>query len=148
VGDRVLYLFDGYNVFYAAGLGDRRELVDALASYVALCGARGVVVFDGVGEDVTVGALDVRFAAHADEVIEKLAAANRGRVEVVVVTSDRAVLRTAGQESRRISSKAFVRDLRATLEERIPESAARTRIGDALDEETRRQFEWWRRQRY
>ena len=34
---------------------DRSELVDALASFVAMKGARGIVVFDGVGDDVELG---------------------------------------------------------------------------------------------
>jgi predicted RNA-binding protein with PIN domain len=48
----MLYLFDGYNILHAGDMDDRRELVDALASFVAVRGARGVVVFDGVGKDV------------------------------------------------------------------------------------------------
>jgi predicted RNA-binding protein with PIN domain len=56
----VLYLFDGNNVLHAGGFRDREELVDRLAGYVALQGARGVVVFDGVGEDAQVGPLEVR----------------------------------------------------------------------------------------
>ena len=146
--DRTLYLFDGYNLLHEAGRVGREELVDALASYVALRGARGVVVFDGAGDDATVGALEVRFAVHADEVLERLAAANRDRVEVVVVTSDRAVLGTAGQESRRVSSKGFLHDLGATLENRAPRETPGTRIGDALDADTRSRLETWRRQKY
>jgi hypothetical protein len=51
VPEPTLYLFDGWNVLRAAGVSDRQELVDALASFVALRGARGVVVFDGAGAD-------------------------------------------------------------------------------------------------
>ena len=53
---RRLYLFDGYNLLHAGPFADRRELVDALASFVATTGARGVVVFDGVGDDAERGA--------------------------------------------------------------------------------------------
>ena len=63
VAEPSLYLFDGYNLLHAGPFADARELVDALASFVAVRGARGVVVFDGVGEDVTRGPLEVRFAA-------------------------------------------------------------------------------------
>jgi len=49
VPDTTLYLFDGYNLLHAGPFDDPRELVDSLASFVALRGARGVVVFDGVG---------------------------------------------------------------------------------------------------
>jgi hypothetical protein len=55
-----LYLFDGYNLLHAGPFEDPRELVDRLASYVALLGARGVLVFDGVGEDIAYGPLEVR----------------------------------------------------------------------------------------
>ena len=50
-----LYLFDGSNLFHAGRFAHRDELVDELASFVAVRGARGVVVFDGVGEDGTSG---------------------------------------------------------------------------------------------
>ena len=49
--DASLYLFDGSNLFHAGAFAHRDELVDALASFVAIRGARGVVVFDGVGEE-------------------------------------------------------------------------------------------------
>ena len=69
--DPTLYLFDGYNVLHAAGIEDRRELVDLLAGFVAVHGARGVVVFDGVGADEQHGSLDVRFTANADAMLER-----------------------------------------------------------------------------
>ena len=107
----MLYLFDGYNILHAGDFAGRRELVDLLASFVAVRGARGVVVFDGVGEDAAYGSLDVRFASPADPVIERLAADHRRREEVWVISSDQAVRGTAGQETRRLSSKEFVREL-------------------------------------
>ena len=36
----MLYLFDGYNILHAGDFAGRRELVDVLASYVAVRGAR------------------------------------------------------------------------------------------------------------
>ena len=63
-----LYLFDGYNLLHAGGYEDPRQLRDTLASFAALKGARGVLVFDGVGTDETHGPLEVRFAEHADTV--------------------------------------------------------------------------------
>ena len=62
MADATLYLFDGYNLLHAGPFESRAELVDTLASYVAMRGARGVVVFDGVGEEATHGPLAVRFA--------------------------------------------------------------------------------------
>jgi predicted RNA-binding protein with PIN domain len=141
----VLYLFDGNNIFHAGGFSDRRELIDRLASHVALAGARGCVVFDGVGEETVVGALEVRFAQHADDVLERLAAQHRGREPVVVVSSDRAVRTTAGQETRRVSAKTFLREL--AEEQLSPPAAGRSSVEGALDEETRRRLEEWRRRR-
>jgi len=45
VAEPTLYLFDGYNLLHAGEFEDPRELVDALASFVAVQGARGVIVF-------------------------------------------------------------------------------------------------------
>ena len=145
----MLYLFDGYNILHAGSFAGRRELVDLLASFVAVRGARGVVVFDGAGEDVVLGALEVRFASPADPVLERLAAEHRRREEVWVVSSDQAVRGTAGQETRRLSSKEFVRELAA---ERASGPAAdtgpgRSQIEDALDESTRERLERFRRSR-
>jgi predicted RNA-binding protein with PIN domain len=145
----VLYLFDGYNILHAGEFADRRELVDLLASYVAVRGARGVVVFDGVGEDAAYGALEVRFASPADPVLERLAAEHRSREEVWVVSSDRAVRGTAGQETRRVSSKAFVRELAAERKGGPAPAGGpgRSQIEDALDDETRERLERFRRGR-
>ena len=107
-----LYLFDGYNLLHAGPYADARELVDALASYVAMRGARGVVVFDGVGEDATRGPLEVRFAAHADTLLERLAVEHRSRERVVLVTSDTTVAAASGVEVKKVSSQTFFRELR------------------------------------
>jgi predicted RNA-binding protein with PIN domain len=145
----VLYLFDGYNILHASTFTDRRELVDALASFVAVRGARGVVVFDGVGEDAAFGALEVRFASPADPMIERLAAEHRLREEVWVISSDQAVRGTAGQETRRLSSKTFVRELAAEPKGGPAPAGGpgRSRIEDALDDETRERLERFRRSR-
>jgi predicted RNA-binding protein with PIN domain len=105
-----LYLFDGYNLLHAGEFADERELVDALASYVALHGARGVVVFDGVGEDATRGPLEVRFARHADTLLERIAAERRRSERVVLVTSDATLAAAAGLEVAKLSSQTFLRD--------------------------------------
>jgi predicted RNA-binding protein with PIN domain len=141
-----LYLFDGYNLLHAGGGKDRRELVDRLASYVAIRGARGVVVFDGVGEDATFGPLQVRYAAHADQLLERLASENRHTARVELVSSDLAVRGTAGQEVGKRAAKEFVREL---ADERMGNAsrAPRSTIEDALDAETREQLERWRRSR-
>jgi predicted RNA-binding protein with PIN domain len=145
----VLYLFDGYNILHAGDFSSRRELVDALASFVAVQGARGVVVFDGVGEDAAYGALEVRFASPADPLLERLAAEHRRTEEVWVVSSDRAVRGTAGQETRRVSSNTFLRELAAGREAAPPSGAAagRSQVEGALDDETRERLERFRRSR-
>ena len=104
-----LYLFDGYNILHAGGRTDVRELVDELASFVAMSGARGVVVFDGVGEEHQVGPLSVRYAPDADTLLERLAAGHRHGERVCLVSSDEAIRGTSGQEVSNVSSATFLR---------------------------------------
>jgi predicted RNA-binding protein with PIN domain len=106
-----LYLFDGHNLLHAGGFADQRELADALASWVAIRGARGIVVFDGVGDVVDRGPLAVRYAPHADTLLERLAAEHRGRRRVELVTSDATVRSAAGIDVVKVSSQEFVRSL-------------------------------------
>ena len=136
-----LYLFDGSNLFHAGAFRDRDELVDLLASFVAARGARGVVVFDGVGTDRMVGPLGVRFAIDADAALERLAAEHREREPVQLVTSDAAVRGTSGQEVRKLGSAAFLADLEAIVHREEKPS----RLGDRVDEETRARLERLRR---
>ena len=137
MAEPTLYLFDGYNVLHAGTFSDVRELVDTLASFVAVRGARGVVVFDGVGTDVVRGALEVRYGEHADAVLERLAAENRNRERVCLVSSDSAVRGTSGQEVMKLSSQAFVADL-TSVQHRDPPARG---LGPRLDDETREQLE-------
>jgi predicted RNA-binding protein with PIN domain len=146
VPDPTLYLFDGFNVLHAAESRDIRELIDALASFVAMQGARGVVVFDGVGEDADLGPLQIRWAAHADTLLERLAAEHRDTERVCLISSDAAVRGTAGQQVRKVSSKTFLRDLEVP-EHRQSEAQRRSRVEDSLDEETRAKLERLRRGR-
>lgn len=141
MADASLYLFDGYNLLHAGAYADARELADALASYVATRGARGVVVFDGAGEDVELGPLSVRYAPDADTLLERLAAEHRSRERVLLVSSDRAVLGTAGRQVAQLSSQTFFRDFEAPASEAAPPGG----LGDRLDEETRARLERLRR---
>jgi predicted RNA-binding protein with PIN domain len=136
-----LYLFDGYNLLHAGAFEDPRELVDRLASFVALHGARGVIVFDGVGADRTHGPLEVRYADHADALLERLAAENRGTETVCLVSSDSAIRGTSGQEVQKRSSATFLGD----LQELRHEEANRSQLRDRVDEETRKRLEKLRR---
>jgi predicted RNA-binding protein with PIN domain len=141
VAEPVLYLFDGYNLLHAGGSADVRELVDELAGFVAMKGASGVVVFDGVGEDRQVGPLAVRYAAHADTLLERLAAENRDRRRVLLVSSDSVVRGTAGQEVGKISSATFL----AELERPSHSEDEASRLRDRVDDATRAKLERLRR---
>ncbi len=106
-----LYLFDGHNILHAGRFPDTPALVDRLASFLALRGARGIVVFDGAGRERSVGPLDVRFASPADRLLERLAAEERENADVYLVSSDRAVRRTAGYDVRHLAASELVRAL-------------------------------------
>jgi predicted RNA-binding protein with PIN domain len=141
VPDPTLYLFDGYNLLHAGDYADARQLVDRLASFVAQQGARGIVVFDGHGQDLDRGPLQVRYAPHADTLLERLAAEHRHSELVCLVSSDLAVRGTSGVEVRKLSSKTFLRDLGST-EHQEP---APLRLSERLDDETRAKLEKLRR---
>ncbi len=141
MAEPTLYLFDGYNLLHAGSFEDPRELVDRLASFVALQGARGVIVFDGVGEERTHGPLEVRYAEHADALLERLAAENRGAETVCLVSSDSAVRGTSGQEVQKRSSQTFLAD----LDEPEQTETKPSRLADRVDEETRKRLEKLRR---
>lgn len=104
-------------------------------------GARGVVVFDGVGEELELGPLQVRYAPHADTLLERLAAEHRHREQVCLVSSDAAVRGTSGQEVRKLSSATFLGDLEPA---RHAEDDA-SRVRDRVDEATRAKLERLRR---
>ena len=141
MADPTLYLFDGYNLLHAGGYDDPRELVDTLASFVALQGARGVVVFDGAGDERTHGPLEVRYAQHADALLERLAAENRVTETVCLVSSDSAIRGTSGQQVQKRSSRTFLAD----LEEPKQTESGPSRLADRVDEETRKRLEKLRR---
>jgi len=141
MADPTLYLFDGHNLLHGGPFDELRELVDALASFVALHGARGIVVFDGAGHDVERGPLSVRFAAHADTLLERLAAQRRGREAVLLVTSDATVAAAAGVQVAKRSTKTFFRELEpGGHREDLPQGLA-----GKLDDETRARLERLRR---
>ena len=145
MADPTLYLFDGYNLLHAGSFGDRDELVDTLASFVAGRGVRGVVVFDGVGEERSIGPLRVRYTEHADDLLERLAAEHRRSELVCIVSSDYAVRVTSGQEVRKLASKAFLADLQPVEHVDHEQRGAGGRVGDRLDAETRERLERLRR---
>jgi hypothetical protein len=141
VADATLYLFDGHNLLHAGPFADPRELADALASFVAERGARGVLVFDGVGDDAAYGPLEIRFAAHADTVLERLAAEHRRRADVVLVTSDGTVAAASGIDVQHISSQTFFRELPPSCQRPEPPRG----LAGKLDAETQARLERLRR---
>jgi predicted RNA-binding protein with PIN domain len=148
VAEPDLYLFDGHNLLYAAGSLDREELVNRLASFVSLRGARGVVVFDGVGLDASHGALEVRHAYPADRLLERLAAEHRDSTSVCLVSSDQAIRGTSGQAVRHLSSQSFLAGLANEGDPSGSDRPPLRRLGDSLDEETRSRLERLRRRRH
>jgi predicted RNA-binding protein with PIN domain len=138
VAEPTLYLFDGYNLLHAGGFADVRELVDTLASFVALKGARGVLVFDGVGTDQTVGALEIRYAPHADTLLERLAAEHRRAEAVCLVSSDLTIRGAAGAGVAKISSQTFVGDLEPARHADERPSQLRDRLDAATRDELER----------
>ena len=142
--DPTLYLVDGYNVLHAGDFRGRDDLVDRIASFVALRGARGVDVFDGVGDDLVRGVLEVKYAHPADPLLERLAVENREHERVCLVSSDSAIRQTAGQEVAMRASKEFAAEL-AEAPSRPPVERGRSTVEDALDDATRERLERWRR---
>ena len=141
MAEPTLYLFDGSNLFHAGDYADRDELVDTLASFVALMGARGYLVFDGSGADEAYGPLEVRYAKHADALLERLAAENRDTEVVCLVSSDAAVRGTSGQEVQKRSSATFLGDMEAVTHREEPPHHLR----ETLDDATREALERMRR---
>ena len=108
---------------------------------MALKGARGYLVFDGAGVDESYGPLEVRYAKHADTLIERLAAEHRGSEVVCLVSSDAAVRGTSGQEVQKRSSATFLGELQV-----VAHSEDRPKhLGDTLAPETRAAMEDMRR---
>ena len=139
--DTTLYLFDGYNLLHAGSYRDPRELIDTLAGFVAMEGARGIVVFDGVGQNAKLGRLEIRYAEDADAALERLAAEHRSREHVCLVSSDAAVRGTSGHEVQKLSSKTFLRDLPAAQHQ----DSRRSSLADRLDPQTLDRLERLRR---
>jgi predicted RNA-binding protein with PIN domain len=136
-----LYLFDGWNLLHAGSFESPEELIDRLASFVGTSGARGILVFDGTGPDERIGSLQIRFAEHADALLERLAAEHRGKESVCIVSSDSVIRGVSGQEVRTVSSQRFLADA-----ERPAHAEGRAhRLADRLDAKTRERLERLRR---
>ena len=91
----------------------RRGAARPLASLVAAQGARGVLVFDGVGGGRERGPLEVRCAPDADTLLERLAAEHRDREQVALVSSDPPSAARPAVEVRKLASQTFLARARA-----------------------------------
>jgi len=141
MAEPTLYLFDGFNLLHAGGFGSPEELRDLLASWVAAQGARGVLVFDGQGQDERLGSLEVRWASDADTLLERLAAEHRQGEQVAIISSDSAVRGTTGIEVRKLASQTFLGELaRPTQPQATPGD-----LRDRLDPDTLARLERLRR---
>lgn len=165
-----LYIVDGYNVLHALFRGADKEeifarrdwLADRLASFVALRGARAALVFDGRGarstssEPVRGGPVEVVFAGGrftADTLIARRIAEQPADTQVVVVSADQEVQRTASRAGvSRLTPTEFERELSgderhgmqaldsASYSTRMP-----SRLEDKVDPETLGRLEELRR---
>jgi predicted RNA-binding protein with PIN domain len=108
---------------------------------VAAQGARGVLVFDGQGANERRGPLEVRWAKDADTLLERLAAEQRGRERVLLVTSDATVAAAAGGAVAKLTSQTFFRELSPPQRREEPPAG----LAGKLDEETRSRLERLRR---
>jgi predicted RNA-binding protein with PIN domain len=110
----LVYIVDGYNVLHALFRGADKDVIfarrdwlaDRLASFAALQGARAVLVFDGSGprstssEPIKGAPVEVVFAGGrftADTLIARRIASQPADAEVVVVSADQEVQRTASR---------------------------------------------------
>ena len=124
-----------------APFDDPRELVDRLASFVALHGARGVVVFDGVGEE-----RDARPARGALRRARRRAArAAGGRAPRERDGLPRLVGLRCARHLGSGGAEAQLANLPRDLEEPRHEEPERSQLRDRVDEETRKRLEKLRR---
>jgi len=152
-----LYILDGDNVAHARGAGSdyaraREELVGEVAGFASEAGIDIVLVFDGTGGGRRVGRLQVVYSGRetADTIIERLAHRRAGQApgSVTVVSND-SVLRHVAQRGgvHAMSAREFLDRLGAAPAQRpvLPQSRARTTLGDTLDPAVRDALERLRR---
>ena len=136
-----LYLFDGSNLFHAGRFAHRDELVDELASFVAVRGARGVVVFDGVGEDREIGAL----ASASPHMPTRCSSGSRPRAARARRCSSSRPTPPSGERADRRCESAAPRHFLSELAAMSHREDAPSRLADRVDPETRARLERLRR---
>jgi predicted RNA-binding protein with PIN domain len=159
-----LFIVDGYNVLHALFRGADKEelfarrdwLADRLAGFAALRGARVVLVFDGSGppssQPVKGAPIEVVFAGGrftADTLIARRIAGRPADTQVVVVSADQEVQRTASRAGvSRMTPPELERELagddrrnRQALDSAPDSTRMRSRLEDKVDPETLRRLE-------
>jgi predicted RNA-binding protein with PIN domain len=92
--------------------GAMRRLAEGLARYASETGERITVVFDGKPFDVDAPPIEIAFAPHADDEIERLARADPDPADLTVVTSDRELAeRVSAHGAEVFPSRSFRRRL-------------------------------------
>jgi predicted RNA-binding protein with PIN domain len=161
----LVYIVDGYNVLHALFRGaDKDEifarrdwLADRLASFVAVQGARAVLVFDGSGprstssQPIKGAPVEVVFAGGrftADTLIARRIAGRPADVQVVVVSADQEVQRTASRAGvSRMTPRELAAELdvtgprRQALDSALDSSRMPSRLEDKVDPETLHRLE-------
>ena len=118
-------------------LGAVEELIDALASFVALRGARGVLVFDGEAGTRRSGPSRCASPPTRTRLLERLAAEHRGGETVAVISSDFDDPRHGQPDVRSTSSRIFLAELRGAARPQEP----RPELADRLDPGIRERVE-------
>jgi len=161
-----IFIVDGYNVLHALFRGaDKEELfarrdwhADRLASFAALRGSRVVLVFDGRGprstssRPVRGGPVEVVFAGGrftADTLIARRIAGQPADTQIVVVSADQEVQRTASRAGvSRMTPPELERELadddrhnRQALDSAPDSTRMPSRLEDKVDPETLRRLE-------
>jgi len=159
-----LYIVDGYNVLHAMFRGAEKEeifarrdwLADQLASFVALQGALGVLVFDGQGprstssQPIKNAPVEVVFAGGrftADTLIARRIAEQPADVRVFVVSADQEVQRTASRAGvSRMTPSEFAELILGPRRGQALDSSSHStrmpsRLEDKVDPETFRKLE-------
>jgi len=92
-------------------------------------------------DDRAFGRLEVRYASHADALLERLAAEHRATEDVCLVSSDSTLRGTAGRAVEQRSSARFLSE----FEQPRHGHPTASRVGDRVDDETRAALERLRR---
>ena len=166
----LVYIVDGYNVLHALFRGAEKEeifarrdwLADRLASFAALQGARAVLVFDGSGprstssEPIKGAPVEVAFAGGrftADTLIARRIAGQPADVQVIVVSADQEVQRTASRAGvSRMTPLGLAAEMglggqQGQALDSAPDSTRMpSRLEDKVDPETLRRLEELRRE--